>query len=144
MLESCIPQGVTKIEEVMKNFVHQHKRRGLVVVITDLYDHQGYQAGMNYLRYHRFEPFLIHIYDKDEFYPEIKGDLQLVDCETGLTKEITVTKRLLNKYRQALDTFLNEAEEFSIKSQISYFRAPIQLPFDQLILKIFRAGGFLK
>jgi len=27
---------------------------------------------------------------------------------------------------------------------VSYFRTPVQQPFEELILRIFRSGGFLK
>ena len=40
----------------------------------------------------------------DEENPSISGDLKLVDVESGRTRELTITPRLLGEYRRALAT----------------------------------------
>ena len=42
---------------------NQHKRRGLAVLLTDLYDPAGLERGINVLRYAKFEPFVLHVVD---------------------------------------------------------------------------------
>lgn len=143
-LTSLQPGGVTDLRAAARAFVHQSRRRGVAVVISDLYDPEGAQEGLNYLRYHRFEPFVIHLYDEAELTPSIRGDLRLVDCETGAVREVTVTDRLLRRYRAAHEEFCKEIEEFCLHRQIPCFRAGLSVPFDDLVLRIFRAGGFLR
>ena len=136
--------GSTRLEEAAKAFVHQNKRRGMVVVVSDLYDEAGFEAGLNYLRYNRFEPFVIQVWDEGELRPELLGDLRLLDCETGRERDVTVTRGLLDSYRKAHTEFAHGAETWCKGHQLPYFRASIQTPFDDLILRIFRAGGFLQ
>jgi hypothetical protein len=76
--------------------------------------------------------------------PDVMGDLVIVDCETGQQRELTITPRLLSKYRAAFEAFCQEVEGFCSERQLSYFRTPIQTPFDELVLRVFRAGGFLR
>src|SRR5262249_8590680 len=76
-------EGTTDMGDAMKTFVAQHKRRGLVIVLSDLYDPHGFERGINVLRYNKFEPFVLHIVDNDDAKPKVVGDVRLYDCETG-------------------------------------------------------------
>lgn len=134
----------TSLADAFKTFIAQNKRRGVACVISDFYDPTGFEQGLNFLRYHKFEPIIIHLYDERELDPQLNGELQLVDCETGEIREITVTPQILKRYRQVWDDFCAEVEGYCSKRDILYFRVPIQVPFDDLVLRIFRAGGFLK
>jgi uncharacterized protein (DUF58 family) len=136
--------GQTDLGDAMKTFVAQHKRRGLAVLLSDLYDPAGFERGINVLRYNRFEPFVLHIVDPREARPDLKGDVRVYDCETGDEREVTVTSRTLEKYQEAYDGYLEEVKRFCTSRQVSYFRADVSTPFDELILRVFRRGGFLR
>src|SRR5262249_58987663 len=96
-LSSVKPSGQTDLGDAMKTFVAQHKRRGLAVLLSDLYDPAGFERGINVLRYNQFEPFVLHIVDPKEASPELKGDVRLYDCETGDEREVTVTAKMLER-----------------------------------------------
>ena len=136
--------GVTDLSAAARTFAAQNRRRGLAVVISDLYDPAGAQDGLNFLRYNRYEPFVIHVWDPQELAPAVRGDLQLVDCETGEIRDVTITDRLIRRYRSAHESFCREMEEFCTGRRIPYFRAPTDVEFDDLVLRIFRTGGFLR
>jgi uncharacterized protein (DUF58 family) len=143
-LRSCEIGGKTELAECMKDFVHQNKRRGLAVVISDFYDPKGFEQGINTLRYNKFEPFVLQVYDRREADPPLHGDLALVDCETGDTREVTVSRSLLEAYRRAHEEYCKELEAYCTKYALPFFRTHTAIPFDQLVLKIFRSGGFLR
>ena len=134
----------TRMVEAFKTFAAQNQRRGVAVVVSDFYDPRGYEEALNLLRYQRFETYVIHIFDEAELTPRLRGDIELVDCESGERRSVTVTPRLLERYRRAHSEFCDELEDFCLKRRILYFRTPIQTPFEELILRVFRAGGFLK
>jgi uncharacterized protein (DUF58 family) len=136
--------GQTKLGPALTKFVHQTKRRGMAVVISDFYDPVGYEEGLNVLRYHKYEPFVIQLYDEKEANPPLHGDLTLIDCETGDPKEVTISASMLEAYRREHEKYCNELEDFATKRAIPFFRTHTGVPFDELVLKIFRAGGFLK
>ncbi|PJB49316.1 MAG: DUF58 domain-containing protein [Deltaproteobacteria bacterium CG_4_9_14_3_um_filter_63_12] len=133
----------TLMYEAFKSFVAQNKRRGIAVVISDFYDPGGYDAALNLLRYQKFETYCIQIYDDLELRPGLRGDIELVDCETGERRSVTVTPKLLDRYRSAHQGFCEALEDYCIKRNMLYFRTPIQMDFDDLILRVFRAGGFI-
>jgi uncharacterized protein (DUF58 family) len=143
-LSKCDLGGKTELAECMKDFVAQNKRRGLAVVISDFYDPKGFEQGINTLRYNKFEPFVLQVYDKREAEPNLHGDLALVDCETGDTKEVTISKSLLEAYTREHEKYCQELEAYCTKYAMPFFRTHTTIPFDELVLKIFRSGGFLR
>ncbi len=136
--------GHTHLDRCMRKFVHQNKRRGLAVLISDFYDPRGFEEGINALRYNKFEPFVLQVYDEKEANPSLHGDLTLVDCETGEAKEVTISKALLEAYKREHDKYCAEISEFCTARALAYFRTHTKIPFDELVLKIFRSGGFLR
>jgi len=136
--------GMTSTAAALQAFVHRSKRRGLAVLVSDLYDPAGYEEGLNYLRFHKFEPYVIHLLDPAEARPALRGDLELVDAETGALRAVTVTPRVLQRFARAHEAYLRRAEEFARTHAVPYFRAPLDVPFEELVLRIFRAGGFVK
>jgi uncharacterized protein (DUF58 family) len=137
-------RGKTDLAECLTQFVHQNKRRGLAVVISDFYDPTGFEAGINTLRYNKFEPFVLQAYDLREANPHLHGDLTLVDCETGEAKDVTISKALLERYKLEHEKYCAELSEFCTARAIPYFRTHTKVSFDDLVLRIFRTGGFLR
>jgi uncharacterized protein (DUF58 family) len=138
------PAGVTDLGDALKTFVAQNKRHGLAVILSDLYDPAGFENGINVLRFNKFEPVVIHLVDRAEAQPRLLGDVRLYDCETGEEREVTVTPKLLSRFAGAFDEYLADVERFCTLKQVPYFRADVHKPFDELVLKIFRRGGFLR
>ena len=143
-LQKCDIGGKTELAECMKTFVTQNKRRGLAVLISDFYDPSGFEQGLNTLRYNKFEPFVLQVYDQREADPQLHGDLALVDCETGDTREVTVSRSLLEAYKREHEKYCKDLEQFCTARALPFFRTTTAIPFEELILRIFRSGGFLR
>ena len=136
--------GVTDLEDALKSFVAQNKRRGLAVLISDLYDPHGFERGLNVLRYNKFDTFVVHVVDSTDAKPRLHGDVLLYDCETGDEREVTVTSRVLERFADAHKSYLAEVERFCATHQVPYISADVEVPFEELILRVFRRGGFLR
>jgi uncharacterized protein (DUF58 family) len=143
-LRELEPSGLTDMEAALKAFVAQNKRRGLAVLISDLYDPKGFERGINVLRYNKFDPFVVHIVDPAEARPRLHGDVLLYDCETGDEREVTVTAKVLKRFEDAHEAYVAEVERFAATHQVPYIQAKVTVPFDELILRVFRRGGFLR
>jgi uncharacterized protein (DUF58 family) len=143
-LEGLDANGGTDQREALKKFVAQNKRRGLAVLISDLYDPGGFEGGINMLRNNKFEPYDLHVVDPSEVKPPVTGDVLLYDCETGEEREVTVTDKMRADLERAFREYQTEIERFCAKNQVPYFAAPTDIPFDELVLQVFRRGGFLR
>ena len=130
----------------MKTFVAQNKRRGLAVLVSDLYDPAGFERGINVLRYNKFDPFVVHVVDPAEAQARrCSGDVLVYDCETGDEREVTVTAKVLERFAAALRGVPRRASSASApRARCPTSRADVDVPFDELILRVFRRGGFLR
>jgi uncharacterized protein (DUF58 family) len=142
-LTALAPQGRTRLSRALESFVHQTKRRGLAVVISDFYDPDGYEEGLNLLRYHRFEPTVLQLWSRAEARPSARGDLEIVDVETGAAREVTVSERQLAAFARAHEAYCAALESFCAARAVPYYRADVAVPFEELVLRMFREGGFL-
>ncbi len=138
------PGGQTDIETAFKSFVHQTKRRGLAVVVSDFFDPKGYERGLKLLCHHKFETFALQVCDPLEAEPAVKGDLRLLDTETGEERIATVNPQVLRAYRQEFQEYCERLESFCTSVQTGFIRTLTSTPFEELVLKVFRQGQFLK
>ena len=143
-LREASSAGTTNLEDAMRAFVAQHKRRGIVVLVSDLYDPAGFERGINVLRYAKFEPYVVHVADTEESRPKLQGDVLVYDCETGEEREVTVTSGVLAKFREAWEEYVKQIEHFCNAKQVPYVRADVGVPFEDMVLRIFRRGGFVR
>jgi uncharacterized protein (DUF58 family) len=141
-LEGIQAQGtVTNLGRVVSGFVHRSQRRGLALVLSDLYDPDGYERGLDVLRHHKYEPHVIQMYDKREAEPTMLGDLELFDIESESARKVTVTERNLRQYRQIFDNFQESLRRYCTNYGLGCTRTSTEIPFDQLILKMMRTAG---
>jgi len=143
-LRELRPDGGTDLADSIKVFAAQAKRRGVALLVSDLYDPKGFETGINYLRFNKFDPYVLQVFDPSEVRPKLEGDLSLFDCETGETREVTVTAKVLARYAEAHAAYRVRIEDFCVAKQVPYFAAPTSVPFDELVLSIFRRGGLLR
>jgi uncharacterized protein (DUF58 family) len=143
-LENLEPQGkATDLARVAKSFVHRGQRRGLALVLSDLFDPNGFQHGLDLLRHHRYEPHVIQVYDRRDALPELKGDLELFDVETDTVRKVTVTERNLRQYRRIFADFLESVTRYCNAYGIGNTCSTTEIPFDELLLRMMRTAGAL-
>jgi uncharacterized protein (DUF58 family) len=143
-LEGIEPQGtMTDLGRMAQNFVHRGQRRGLAVVISDLFDPNGFAQGLDLLRHHRYEPHVVQIYDRREAEPDLKGDVELLDVETGTIQKVTITERNLRQYRKIFGDYLESVARYCNTYGIGGTRTSTEVPFDELLLRMMRMAGAL-
>ena len=135
--------GQTDLARSLHAFGQQTKRRGLVIVLSDFFDPRGYEEALAFLLYQRFEIQLIQILDPAELKPGLLGDVKLTDAETGGVYDVTVNESLVRAYEKEITSFLSGLETFCRRRQIGYRRALTDVPFEDFVLGMLRAGGGL-
>jgi uncharacterized protein (DUF58 family) len=143
-LEEVDTSGETDAKESFKIYCTETRRRGLAVVISDFFDPAGFQSGLDILRHFKHDIFALHVSSHEEENPTLKGELVLVDSENSVSREVTVTPSLLASYKSEYTRFCTEMESYCSKYQLGYIRTVTDFPFEELVLKVFRQGRFLK
>ncbi|MBI4637585.1 MAG: DUF58 domain-containing protein [Candidatus Rokubacteria bacterium] len=128
------PAGRTSLSEGLANYVTRGREPGLAILVSDLLDPLGYEAGLRALLEHRFDIHIVHLLDPEEMNPGIAGDLRLVDSETGEVRELTADGDALRAYRERLRQFLERAEGFCRSKEIGYHRVTTDTPVEEFVL----------
>lgn len=117
--------------------------RGLTVILSDFLSASDPAPAVAALRAAGQEVALVEVLAPDELRPELSGDLELRDVETGARVEITATRPVLAAYhsrlvehREAL-AGLARAHGASLHSVVS------DAPLQQLLLGELRVSGLL-
>lgn len=142
-LHGITAQGSSDLAVALREYAYRTKRRGLLILITDLWLPAGYEEGLKLARYHRFDPFLIHVVSEDELSPLVRGDARLLDVESGASVEVSVDGHALDAYIRAREAYFAAIERFCLHQQIDYLRTATSIPFEDLVLRYLRIGGLL-
>jgi len=144
-LEQLEPQGeATGLAHTAGAFVQRSRRTGLAIVISDLYDPEGFQRGVDVLRHHRYEPHVVHVVDRREAEPDLLGDVELIDVESGSARKVTVTERNLRQYKQIFQRYLDAVDTYCRSYGLGCTRADTSIAFDEFILRMMRTAGAVR
>jgi uncharacterized protein (DUF58 family) len=109
-LEACTPQGETSVASVLQELATSVKRRGLVLVISDLLDQpEEVMRGLKQLRSRGSDVMVFHLLDKDELqfpfkepslFQDLEEDLRLLaDPEVIRSAYLETIQALIEDYR---------------------------------------------
>ncbi|NLY19328.1 MAG: DUF58 domain-containing protein [Clostridiaceae bacterium] len=135
LLEELPDHGESKFSEALKN-MEWKSGRGISIVITDGLIDSGMEEGLKYLKYRRQEIYFCHILSPQEISPQIDGALELVDCETGKTMEVTVSGALLDLYQKSVNKFLAGIKEQCRKWGVRHSLLTSDLPVDRMVRQL--------
>ncbi len=144
-LESIRPGGGgTSMGLAIKQFVRRNQGGGIVVLLSDFLDRDGYEQAIRLLHYHHFDLMAVQINERNEVDPSYAGDLELVDAENGERRTVQMTPALVESYRGAFREHYLELERLCKVLRRGYVPVVTDSPFENLIFDVFRRGGFLR
>jgi len=137
-LAAVRPGGPTGLSGGLANYAMRAREPGLAVVISDLLDPAGFEAGVRALLERRFDVHLVHVLAPEELDPDLSGDLRLLDSETGEARDLSVDGEAIRGYRERLRTFLERVEAFCRTTEIGYHRVTSDTPVEEFVLSQLR------
>jgi uncharacterized protein (DUF58 family) len=143
-LESIQPGQNVSLADGIKNFCLRNSGKGIVVVISDLMDKNGFQSALRYLVSKDMDVYVVQLLSAEELDPDVQGDLRLVDCEDDDVAEVTVTGPLLKRYKQTLAAFVDSAKEYCTRRGMAYLLARTSIPVDQLVTGYLATRGLVR
>ncbi len=136
-LEELSPLGKnTNLLRAIEMFVRRPQRIGPVVVISDLYDPDGFQHGLDLLRFHGYEPRLVHMVDLRDAEPTLLGDVELIDVESQTGTNVTITERTVRRYRAFVAEFHESVREYCKRRSIVCMTIPCDMDSDEVFLRV--------
>jgi len=136
--------GVSDLTSACRQFAIRHPQPGIVIVLSDFFEKGGFEQGLRYLLGRRYDIYCIQMLSPEEIDPALAGDLQLKDVEDDDLAEVTVSRALLNRYKQNLTSYCENLKGFCTRRGISYMFTSTEVPFDQVVLTYFRKRGLIQ
>jgi uncharacterized protein (DUF58 family) len=143
-LERVRPQGGTSLQAAFRAFFGGKRTRGLVIVISDFLDREGYEQSFQVIRQFRHDVFALHITSPEEADPAPGEEVLLVDSEVGGATQLRVTPEVARAYRETFQAYCAEIESFCRTHGWGYLRTLTNAPFEELMLKAMREQGLLR
>ena len=129
-LEAVEPTEKTDLGKALEYVGRQLKRRGMVIVISDLFgDMARLLAGLKLLRYRGHDVIVFHILDKDELEFPFQ-ELTLFKGMEGYGDLFAEPRALRQQYLQELDAFVRRVREECVGNRIDYQQLSTAEPLD--------------
>ena len=129
------PQGRTRLGPVLHELAERVKRRGLVILCSDLMDHPDeVLKGLQHFRHRHHEVIVFHILDPNEIEFPYTDTATFVDLETG-DRLTTEPWEIARRYREKLEAWTGHYRRQCREQRIDYVPIDTRTPFDQALLK---------
>jgi uncharacterized protein (DUF58 family) len=132
--------GRTDLVRALRDFAHRRLRRGLCVVVSDFLDPEGPDAIVRALKLVPHSLLLVRIVHPHEDAPELRGELEVVDCETGDAMPLYVDDTVLLRYREAYQAFREALEGVANSRRGGYLELRTDRPVVPQLATLFRGG----
>jgi uncharacterized protein (DUF58 family) len=127
----------------LREFGRFHRGRGLAIVLSDLLTDTDWQGGLRALAASGQEVSLAQILAPEEIDPSLRGDWKLRDLESGQEVEVTISPRLLKRYREEFAAHTSAIREFCRRRSIPYVQLRSDAPVDATVLTSLQTAGLL-
>jgi uncharacterized protein (DUF58 family) len=134
-LEALGPGGETDVAETLHGLANRFKRRGLIVLISDLYgDAEAIVRALHHFRHRRHEMIVFHVLDPAEVSFPFRELIAFHDLETG--ERIQIDPAFVREqYVAEIGTFIETYRRACAEAQIDYVLAETSTPYDFMLSK---------
>jgi len=133
------PEGAN-LRTAIDDFVRRRPHRGLVILISDLFDPGGFETAVDRLVARGFQPYLLQVIDDREADPDFAGPVQLYDVGRGHTRSVVLDQADRRNYRQVVREFNAGCVRFCARRGIGWHPTRTRVPIERAILAMIRTA----
>ena len=133
-LENRGPGGETNVGKILEDIAGQLKRRGLVILISDLLDDaEQILKGLRLFRFKGNDVIVFHLLDQAELDLPFDGNILFEDLEDVNLRVIADPKAIRRAYHQVVTEFVTHMRKECHDSAIDYQLISTATPLDQAL-----------
>jgi hypothetical protein len=107
-------------------------------LISDLLAEDDWQKAVLRLLRERMEVVVVHILAPQELHPDLEGEVELVDVETGDVVEMVIGEQARKRYEQRAEEWCEKVEDFCHRSGVGYLCLDSTLELEDIFLNKMR------
>ena len=136
--------GMTDFDNVCKQLAASQAGTGIMIVLSDFFFKEGYESAMRRIIGRGYDMYAIQVLSPQEFYPEMTGDLKLVDIEDSDIAEVTISNALIKHYKKNLSAYCRQLQDYCLRRGASYVLAKSSDSVEMLVLNYLRKINLLR
>jgi len=133
-LENRGPAGETNVGKILEEIAGQIKRRGLVVLVSDLLDEpEKILKGLRLFRFKGNDVIVFHLLDPAELSLPFDGNILFEDLEELNLKVVADPRAIRKTYREVVEEFTGRMRQECHDNIIDYQLISTSTPLDQAL-----------
>ena len=130
--------GVTDMEQCFTDFRPSKQRHGIIFVISDFFgrDPEATPQAIAKAAAWPGETHFVQIFHPHERAPQIEGEVELAEVETGERRRFWLTQSDVMRYTAAFDAFAESLAAVSASRQIEFQQCGSEEPFEERFLEL--------
>jgi uncharacterized protein (DUF58 family) len=136
LLEATQPQGETRLDQVLREIAGKIKKRGMIIVMSDLFDApEKVLRALQYFRHRRNEVIVFHLLDKNELEFPFERLTMFEDIEDATSRMLADPRTIREAYLQQLQAFIEDYRKACRRERIDYNLFPTTAPLDVVLTR---------
>ncbi len=133
-LDRTEPGGETSLADVFHDIAERIPRRGLVVIVSDLFDDpDALMKALHHFRYRRHETIVLHVMAEEELHFPFEDFTHFHDLEIDEQELAADPKSIRAAYLDRVRSFLRTVETGCGKMEVDYVPMSTRTPFDRAL-----------
>jgi uncharacterized protein (DUF58 family) len=134
-LEAHRPSGETNTGKILQEIAGKMKRRGMVILISDLLDEpEEILEGLRLFRFNGHDVIVFHVMDSAEIELPFDGNILFEDLEQADLKVTADPQTIRTVYRRVVDEFIDHLRKDCHASSIDYQLVSTSTPLDRALV----------
>jgi uncharacterized protein (DUF58 family) len=133
-MDATEPGGETSLGDIFHDIAERVHRRGLVVIISDLFDDvTRLMSGLHHFRYKRHEVLLLHVMAPEELTFPFSNWTQFRNLESPGHRIQLDPRSVRDQYLKAVGQFVEQVHREAGRMEIDYVQMDTSTPFAQVL-----------
>jgi uncharacterized protein (DUF58 family) len=134
LMDQVNPRHETSVGEVLHDIATRLKRRGMIIVISDLIDDlEPLTDGLAHFRHNHHDVIVFHVLDEAELNFPYQRLTRFKDIE-GSGTVVASPQQVRERYLDRLQAFLTKVKGACLERGVSYELASTATPYDQMLM----------
>jgi len=135
-----------RLTSIVRTWTDTRPRRGLTVLVTDLWgrdDKDAFQS-LDLLRHARQEIAVLQVVHPGELTTEGRGDFELVEGETGLSRKILVDPAIRKAFAAKVESYQTNLSRYCRRHGIAFLHTLCTTSPEDTLKAALLSGGFVR
>ncbi len=142
-LEAIEPGEETSVAGTLHRLANRFKRRGLIVLVSDLYDEpEEVIRALHHFRHRKHELIVFHVFDKAELEFPFRDMTAFYDLETGERLQIDPLD-VRDVYLEQIERFIENYRRACAEMNADYVLTDTSVPYDFMLSRYLAKRGRL-